>query len=121
MTVLRANLTATTTLLAISVLLQTSLRCVEGRIVCVPEVQKLPTLDKPFIFIHQRKSGGTSLRRAIVKAAVELKINNTIFVPCFQKVLQTCVPPSAASAYLLRETWLVCVFLHRGLMFAGAL
>lgn len=88
-TVLRVRLLATSTLLAVSVLLQqTSFKRVEGRIVCVPEVQKLPTLDKPFIYIHQRKSGGTSVRRAIVNAAVDLKLNDTIFVPCFQQVQQ---------------------------------
>ena len=38
----------------------------------------------PFIFFHQRKSGGQSLRSTLVAAARKLKLS--YFVPCFNKI-----------------------------------
>ena len=54
--------------------------------VCVPEVQHRPSLDRPFIYIHQRKTGGSSIRHAALTVAEQLRLNNTAFIPCEQNV-----------------------------------
>ena len=54
--------------------------------VCIPEVQVVPSLDRPFIYIHQRKTGGTSIRHAAQAGAEHLNINGTAFIACEQGV-----------------------------------
>ena len=54
--------------------------------VCIPEVQLTPSLDRPFIYIHQRKTGGTSIRHAAQAGAEHLNINSTAFIACEQDV-----------------------------------
>ena len=53
---------------------------------CVPEVQHRPSLDRPFIYIHQRKTGGSSVRHAALTGAEQLHLNSTAFIPCEQNV-----------------------------------
>lgn len=54
--------------------------------VCVPDVQLKPSLERPFIYIHQRKTGGTSIRSAALAGAEGLSINSSAFIPCLQNV-----------------------------------
>lgn len=54
--------------------------------VCIPEVQLTPSLDRPFIYIHQRKTGGTSIRHAAQAGAEHLNINSSTFIACEQGV-----------------------------------
>ena len=53
---------------------------------CVPEVQLTPSIDRPFVYIHQRKTGGTSIRHAAQAGAEHLNINSTAFIVCEQGV-----------------------------------
>ena len=53
---------------------------------CFPEVQLTPSIDRPFIYIHQRKTGGTSIRHAAQAGAKHLNINSTAFIACEQDV-----------------------------------
>ena len=63
-------------------------------------VQQRPSLDRPFIFIHQRKTGGTSIRHAAQAGAECLLINDTAFIPCEQKVAcATFAPPPAQQRF----------------------
>lgn len=47
----------------------------------LPPRQLLPSPDAPFVFLHNRKCGGSSLRAALLTAANTL--NQTAIVPCF--------------------------------------
>ena len=48
----------------------------------------LPTVNRPFVFFHLRKAGGTSLRKSIHKASVTHKLES--WIPCFNP--NRCVP-----------------------------
>ena len=52
----------------------------------LPEVQLKPSVERPFIYIHQRKCGGSSVRDAIFSGAAALGLNDSIFIPCYQDV-----------------------------------
>ena len=43
-----------------------------------------PTLQMPFVFMHQRKAGGSSMRSVLVHAAQQN--NLTYWVPCYNKI-----------------------------------
>ena len=49
----------------------------------LPQVQLRPSVDRPFIFIHQRKCGGLSVRDAVYRGAVALGLNDTSYISCF--------------------------------------
>jgi hypothetical protein len=49
-----------------------------------------PTVQSPFVFFHQRKGGGSSLRGDILKHARVLNVSK-IFLPCFGT---PCIPYS---------------------------
>lgn len=49
------------------------------------QVQLEPSVNRPFIFIHQRKCGGTSVRDAVFRGAAALGLKtDTSFIPCYQ-------------------------------------
>ena len=52
----------------------------------LPDVQLKPTVDRPFIYIHQRKCGGSSMRDAVFAGATALGLNSSTFIPCYQDV-----------------------------------
>ena len=54
-----------------------------------------PSLTKPFIFFHQRKAGGTTIRQMLFSASQV--INSTSFIPCHTPGLdcQTYYTPSS--------------------------
>ena len=56
-----------------------------------------PTTAQPFVFFHQRKAAGSSMRWVIVQAA--RKFNATYFVPCYNGTpCLTFAPPSDGRA-----------------------
>lgn len=53
----------------------------------------LPTTNRPFVFFHLRKGGGSSLRQIIHKASVEHKLAS--WIPCFTgRCIPFSIPPS---------------------------
>ena len=63
----------------------------------LPQVQVEPTVDRPFIFIHQRKCGGSSVRDAIFRGAAALGLkNDTTFIPCYHNVSCRVMEPAPA-------------------------
>ena len=76
---------------------------------CVPEVQLRPSLDRPFIYIHQRKTGGSSVRRAALRGAEQLHLNSTAFIPCEQNVVCATFAPNTtlqrSSIYAAHFNW----------------
>ena len=76
--------------------------------VCVPEVQHRPSLDRPFIYIHQRKTGGSSIRHAALTGAEQLHIK-AAFIPCEQNVTCATFTPNTtlqrSSVYAGHFNW----------------
>ena len=68
----------------------------------LPAVQLHPSVERPFVFLHQRKCGGTSIRAAIYRGAVELGLEAASFVPCINprecKYFEPDLAASTASA-----------------------
>ena len=65
------------------------LACIQvagGSTAPLPQVQLKPTVDRPFVFIHQRKCGGSSVRDAIFHGAVALGLNDTSYISCYHNV-----------------------------------
>ena len=80
---------------AISALLA-CVRIAECSTASLPQVQLKPTVDRPFIYIHQRKCGGSSVRDAVFGGAAALGLNASTFIPCYQDVpCETVEPPPA--------------------------
>ena len=66
-----------------------------------PQVK--PTLQNPFIFFHQRKSGGTAFRNRLFESAQAIKIDPaSIFIACFLNV--SCDVYSLDSAWQSRPS-----------------
>ena len=63
----------------------------------LPAVQLHPTVEMPFVFLHQRKCGGTSIRAAVYTGAVELGLEAASFVPCINAHCVHFKPDLAAS------------------------
>lgn len=53
------------------------------------DIQSVPSFRNPFIFIHQRKSGGTSLRKVIFEAAKLKVAEHSILIPCHTRPCTT--------------------------------
>ena len=63
----------------------------------LPQVQLRPTVDRPFIYIHQRKCGGSSVRDAVFSGAAALGLNDSTFIPCYQGVECMTMEPDMAA------------------------
>ena len=67
------------------------------RTAALPDVQEKPTIDRPFIYIHQRKCGGSSMRDAVFAGATALGLNDSTFIPCYQGVRCLTSEPDPAT------------------------
>lgn len=54
------------------------------RLAGLPEPQTLPTPDAPFLFLHNRKCGGSTLRHLVQESAAARQL--TSYIPCFEPV-----------------------------------
>ena len=59
-------------------------------------VQLMPMLERPFVYVHQRKTGGSSIRHAALAGAKDLYINGSAFIPCEQSVACATFTPYLA-------------------------
>ena len=53
-------------------------------------------MDKPFVYIHQRKCGGSSVREAIFRGSLALGLNLTSFISCYFNVSCWTFDPNSA-------------------------
>ena len=61
-----------------------------------PAVQLHPTVDRPFVFLHQRKCGGMSVRVAEYMSGLKLGLEAASFVPCFNPMCKITQPDLAS-------------------------
>ena len=61
-----------------------------------PAVQVHPTVERPFVFLHQRKCGGMSVRVAAYMSGLKMGLEAASFVPCFNPMCKTQQPDLAS-------------------------